>query len=225
MKLIIFDCDGTLVDSQHAIVAAMNKAFAAEGLWPPARSAVLGVVGLSLTSATLRLLPRPDRDLAETIANHYKSAFAELRSRPEHEEPMFPGARQAIEKLTARGDVVLGIATGKSRRGVDAFLERERLAPYFTTIQTADNHPSKPHPSMIMVAMAEAGAEPERTVMVGDTSFDVEMARSAEVAALGVSWGYHPARELVQAGAHLVIDDYAALEPAVDRLLAEAEVR
>lgn len=223
MKLIIFDCDGTLVDSQHAIVAAMNAAFAAEGLWPPTRAEVLSVVGLSLASACQRLLPRPDRELAERLAHHYKAAFSDLRRRPEHEEPLFPGARQAIEQLSARGDTLLGIATGKSRRGVDALFEREGLGHYFTTVQTADDHPSKPHPSMIMVAMAEAGAPPQRTIMVGDTSFDVEMALSASVAALGVSWGYHPVQELVEAGAHMVIDDYGALLPAIDKLLSGSD--
>ena len=222
MKLVIFDCDGTLVDSQHVIVAAMDAAFRARGLPPPPRAAVLDVVGLSLVPAVARLLPERDESLAEDLAQHYKAAFQDLRADPAHKEPMFPGARAALDRLLARDDVLLGIATGKSRRGVDIMLAREGLVSAFATIQTADTHPSKPHPSMILTALAEVGVEPHRAVMVGDTSFDIEMAREAGVAALGVAWGYHPVAELKEAGAHLIIDDYAALEPALAALLLPA---
>lgn len=223
MKLIIFDCDGTIVDSQHAIVAAMNEAFRSHGLPAPQRSAVVGVVGLSLGEAVQRLLPVDDSTVVHAVAESYKAAFAELRSRPDHEEPLFPGAREAIHRLAASPDVVLGVATGKSRRGVDVLFEREGLGAYFHTIQTADNHPSKPHPSMIERAIAETGSERGMTVMVGDTVFDVEMARYAGVGALGVAWGYHPPEVLARAGAHEVIDDYRALDGAIARVLANGK--
>lgn len=223
MKLIIFDCDGTIVDSQHAIVAAMNEAFRSHGLPAPQRSAVVGVVGLSLGEAVQRLLPVDDSAVVHAVAESYKAAFAELRSRPDHDEPLFPGAREAIHRLAASPDVVLGVATGKSRRGVDVLFEREGLGAYFHTIQTADNHPSKPHPSMIERAIAETGSERGMTVMVGDTVFDVEMARYAGVGALGVAWGYHPPEALARAGAHEVIDDYRALDGAIARVLANGK--
>jgi phosphoglycolate phosphatase len=225
MKLVIFDCDGTIVDSQHAIVAAMAAAFASHGLPEPAREAVIAVVGLSLTDAVARLVPGHDARSVGRLAESYKSAFADLRAREGHREPLFPGAREVIAALAERGDVVLGVATGKSRRGVDVLFEREGLARYFHTIQTADDHPSKPHPSMIERAMCEVGAERAGTVMVGDTVFDVEMARHAAVGAVGVTWGYHPAEELSRAGAHALVAGYEELTPAIDRLLADGPGR
>ncbi len=220
MRLVIFDCDGTLVDSQHAIVAAMGEAFAGEGLAVPPRERIVGVVGLSLGIAIARLVPEEDDpDRVDRLAEAYKLAFQGLRRRPDHAEPLYPGVREALARLAARGDV-LGIATGKSVRGVNGVLEREGIAGLFATIQTADTHPSKPHPSMILAAMEEAGATPAETVMIGDTTYDIEMARSAGAAAIGVAWGYHPTAALHGAGAHYVLDDCNALDDALDRVLS-----
>lgn len=220
MKLVIFDCDGTIVDSQHAIAASMFAAFEEHGLPRPARQDVLGVVGLSLIEAVNRLLPATaEQETALVVANSYKRAFADLRQQAGHHEPLYPGALDAIRALAARKDMLLGIATGKSRRGVDALFEREGLAPFFVTVQTADEHPSKPHPSMIFEAMLEVGAEAPDTVMIGDTTYDIEMARAADVSALGVDWGYHPATLLEAAGAHEIARQYADVPAAVDRLI------
>lgn len=224
MKLVIFDCDGTLVDSQHMIVAAMEGAFAAAGLPPPASDRVRGVIGLSLEDAVARLLHGDQRHRAGAIAEDYKAAFRELRQQEAHHEPLYPGVREAIGDLSHRDDVVLAIATGKSRRGVDAVLEREGLAGYFMSIQTADDHPSKPDPSMILKAMAESSACEADTLMVGDTVFDIEMAMNAGVQGVGVAWGYHPPEDLVQAGAALVIADSQELGPSLRALLDGREV-
>jgi phosphoglycolate phosphatase len=124
---------------------------------------------------------------------------------------MFPGASDAIGALSSRDDILLGIATGKSRRGVNGLLEREGLEGVFATIMTADDAPSKPHPAMIERAMDAVGAIPEDTVMIGDTTFDMLMARAASVTAIGVGWGYHEARELSEAGASAVVEDFASL--------------
>lgn len=225
MKLVIFDCDGTIVDSQHAIVAAMGLAFGAHGIVTPHRDQVLSVVGLSLGEAIARLLPAgTEASRVAVLSESYKLAFQGLRRDPSHNEPMFEGMRETIEALAARDDVVLGVATGKSRRGVAVLFERERLTDLFVTIQTADDHPSKPHPSMILKAMSETACEPIETIMIGDTTFDVEMARSAGAGAIGVGWGYHPREALTAAGAHALVDRCLDLELAIDKLLQRNEV-
>ena len=201
--LAIFDCDGTLVDSQHNIVMAMNDAFVRARLDPPERLATLNVVGLSLIEAMQMLLPEADPKLHHTMAEHYKQAFWRLRDKGMVEEPLYDGIADAIDALEADG-WLLGVATGKSDRGLALCLEYHGLTHRFVTLQTADRHPSKPHPSMIETAMADAGALPETTVMIGDTSFDMLMARNANVRAIGVSWGYHPPKDLHAAGAHAV---------------------
>lgn len=220
MKLVIFDCDGTLVDSQHVIVASMIEAFETEGLAAPGRESILGVVGLSLDIAVARFVPpASDLDVVDRIAESYKAAFGARRRRPDHAEPLYDGIRDTLEKLAARSNVVLGIATGKSRRGVDALLAREGLASLFTTIQTADTNPSKPHPSMVLTAMDETGIDAGDAVMIGDTSFDIEMAAAAGVLPVGVSWGYHPAEELWQSGAFAVANDCTELESILETFL------
>ena len=205
MKLVILDCDGTLVDSQNGICMAMEGAFTKLGLVAPAREATLAIVGLSLPEAFAALAPGHDEGKRAALADAYRQAFLELRRDPALHEPLYEGVAAAIETFAAREDLVLGIATGKSRRGVDRLIRREGWERRFVTVQTADEHPSKPHPAMILAAMAEAGVGPERTVMVGDTTFDMEMARAAGVGALGVAWGYHPPGDLRAAGAHGVI--------------------
>jgi len=221
MNLILFDCDGTIVDSQHIIVAAMETAFAGADLAPPHRAAILSVVGLSLIPAITQLLPDPaHHHHAHALAESYKGAFQHLRRDPAHYEPLYPGARHTIATLAERGDCVLGIATGKSRRGVDVLLERENLSGLFATIQTADTHPSKPHPSMITTACAETGTDANHVIMIGDTTYDMEMACAAGVIALGVAWGYHDSAALTAAGASTVVADYAELIPTLDRFFA-----
>jgi phosphoglycolate phosphatase len=222
MTLIIFDCDGTLVDSQHIIVTAMERAFAAHQLEPLERQRVLSIVGLSLPVAISQLLPEADPGLVLRVTEAYRDAFHDLRRDPAHNEPMFPGALEAIETLGGHADVVLGLATGKSRRGVDAILERFDLTSRFVTIQTADHHPSKPHPSMILKAIAEVGADPAETIMIGDTTFDIEMARAAEVGAIGVAWGYHPVVALERAGAHVIVERCSDIVTAIRDRLARA---
>ncbi len=210
-QLIIFDCDGTLVDSQHMIVAAMERAFGTVDLAPPRREAVLGIVGLSLPQAISRLAEGANEEMVMRITNGYKGAFGELRQNPDNQEPMYEGAHEAILDLAGRDGVVLGIATGKSRAGVDRLLERFELGGCFATIQTADDAPSKPHSGMIDQAILETGADTAATVMIGDTTFDMEMARNAGVKALGVSWGYHPVEALRSVGAHDIADDFPQL--------------
>ncbi|MGR3467151.1 MAG: HAD-IA family hydrolase [Shimia sp.] len=191
-SLVLWDVDGTLVDSQAHIVGAMGRAFAAQGLAPPARQDILGIVGLSLPQAMARLAPGAD---SERLVVDYKQAFQDLRAVLGRDgAPLYPGIRAVLDGLNAREDLVQGVATGKSRRGLDHVLELHELAGHFVTRQDADGHPSKPHPSMALTAMAEAGAD--RGVMIGDTTYDMEMGRAAGLRTIGVAWGYHPVSAL-----------------------------
>ena len=201
IRLAIFDCDGTLVDGQANICRAMESAFAASGLAPPPRAAIRRIVGLSLVEAMRVLAPAGDHD---RLAVDYKAAFVALREDGGlDDEPLFDGIVEALDGLIADG-WTLGIATGKSDRGLAHVLAHHGLRDRFATLQTADRHPSKPHPAMIRTALAEAGARAEDAAMIGDTSFDIAMARAAGVRAIGVDWGYHPAAELLAAGADAV---------------------
>lgn len=210
VRLVVFDCDGTLVDSAATIVACVQGAFADLRLEPPPAQAVRRIVGLSLTEAMLRLLPEPDVAVAGRLAEAYKAAFAAHRTRPDHDEPLFPGAPEVLDALKARG-VPMGVATGKAMRGLRFVLARHDLGPYFATLQTADLHPSKPHPAMLEAAMREVGAEPAETLLVGDTTFDVLMARAAGAVPVGVAWGNHPAEELREVGAVHILAEFGEL--------------
>jgi phosphoglycolate phosphatase len=202
-RLALFDCDGTLVDSQSAICLAMEECFAGAQLEPPERSATRRVVGLSLVEAMRALLPEAEPDFHVALSESYKASFARLRMQGEVEEPLFEGIEELIAGLEARG-WLLGVATGKSDRGLRHCLERHGLHARFVTLQTADRHPSKPHPSMAEAALAEAGADPHSSMMIGDTSYDIAMAKAAGLTAVGVGWGYHDPEELLAAGADFV---------------------
>ncbi len=216
VRLVIFDVDGTLVDSQADILGAMTRAFHAQGLDVPERDKILGIVGLSLPEAMARLAPDEAAAMQAELVEGYKRAYVEMRAKvgAAQSSPLYPGARAVLERLHAVPDLLMGVATGKSKRGLDKLVHAHDLKRFFVTQQVADFHPSKPHPSMIVQAMADAGVAAEDTVMVGDTSFDMEMAAAAGVQAIGVSWGYHPVHAL--RGARHVLDDFAALPGALN---------
>ena len=210
-RLVIFDVDGTLVDSQGHILAAMELAFTALGRDMPVRAQVLSIVGLSLPVAMARLAPELPTSGQSKLVSAYKDAFAALRA--QDLSPLYPGAMDVLAQLARQDDLVLGIATGKSRRGLNHLVAAHGWAEQFTTMQVADDHPSKPHPAMIHACLRETGIAPENTVMVGDTTYDMDMARAAGVHALGVGWGYHPAKAL---GPH-VAQNFAELPAALTR--------
>ena len=217
LRLVIFDVDGTLVDSQADILAAMKMACEACGVAVPAREQILGVVGLSLDVMMPILAPQADAVTHAAMVRGYKDAYMTLRAEAgaAQSSPLYPGARDTLDALHAQPDVLLGVATGKSRRGLDKLIDAHGLDQYFVTQQVADFHPSKPHPSMVLTALSEAGVEARDAVMVGDTSFDLDMAASAGVAGIGVAWGYHPRDRL--GAAHYVIDRFDQLAPVLDQ--------
>lgn len=220
LRLVVFDVDGTLIDSEHNIVAAMTEAWSRMELGVPEPADVRRIIGLSLVEACAALLPWAPHNLHRSVAEAYKDAFRALRLLPDTEEPLFPGVMAALDELERAG-YLLGLATGKSRRGVQSMLDGHGLHGRFLTIQTADDNPGKPNPAMLQRAAAECGVDPARVVMIGDTTYDMLMANSAKAAALGVSWGYHSLAELHDAGARMVIDSFNNLAEVVATLTGE----
>lgn len=214
-KLIVFDCDGTLVDSQHMICAAMQKAYDSHHLPCPSRDRLLSIVGLSLHEAFARLGAEEADFPVASLVEAYRSAFFRLRQERVGMEPLYAGAREAVEQLAALEAFRLGIATGKSQRGVRMVLGHHGLLQCFSTIKTADDAPSKPHPGMVLDAMREVGTQPDDTIVIGDTVYDIQMAHAAGTRAIGVGWGYHAVDDLRSAGADMVIDSFAQLLPAL----------
>ena len=203
--LVVFDCDGTLVDGQAAICETMELAFRNTGLAAPERNKVRRIVGLSLPFALRELAPDATDDERHAVVEAYKAGYRELRLSGALREPLYAGIAALIDELDAEGRL-LGVATGKSDRGLHACLDTHGIKHRFVSLQTADRHPSKPHPAMLEAALGDAGVAPTDAVMIGDTSFDMEMAQAAGVRAIGVAWGYHEPRELLDAGASAVAE-------------------
>lgn len=209
--LVVFDCDGTLVDSQANIILAMQQTFARAGLELPSHHAIRRIVGLSLVESMQQLVPAATAEQHIALAQDYKNAFQRLRGAQQLvAEPMFAGVRDLLAILHARG-IALAVATGKSDRGLRLCLDHHGLSDYFVSLQTADRHPSKPDPSMLLTAMYECSKSANQTIMIGDTIFDMAMALNAGVTAIGVDWGYHDRDELLAQGARHVVDDAGQL--------------
>lgn len=204
LRLAVFDCDGTLVDSQSSIVAAMHAACDHHGFARPGADAVRRVVGLPLEVAIQHLLPQVDVGFSQVMSETYKSAFFDLRQGGHVNEPLFDGVGGVLDQLDHAG-WLMGVATGKSWRGLNSTLSHHGLMGRFVTHQTADRAQGKPHPEMMLNALRDTGVEPEHAVMIGDTTYDVEMAVNAGVKTIAVAWGYHEAQELMDAGALCVV--------------------
>ena len=202
-RLAIFDCDGTLVDSGATIYQALAEAFDEHRIALPPQSECRRVIGLSLTEAMAALVPDHDPGRHQELAETYKRCFFTARQQGRVEEPLYDGIIDLLDRLEADG-WLLAVATGKSDRGLRHCLEGHGIDARFVSLQTADRHPSKPSPQMVLAAMADAGSEPGSTVVVGDTSFDMAMAVAAGAAGIGVAWGYHDADDLLAAGARAV---------------------
>lgn len=210
LRLVVFDWDGTLADSTAIIESAMSAAFTACGHAPPAAEAVRAFVGLRLDVIVARLLPGGDPADHAALVTAYRQAWASQMDRPELAERLFPGVREGLAALDG-GSRLLAVATGKSRNGLNRCLALHGLARHFACLQTPDDAPGKPHPGMVLAAMDRLGVPPERTVVVGDTAWDMEMARAAGATALGVTWGCHPPDALLAAGAEALYSDFPSL--------------
>jgi len=209
-RLAIFDCDGTLIDGQASICEAMEAAFATCNLTAPGRNSIRRAVGLSLPIAISRLLPDADRETCLTLTQAYKQAFGKARAEGRISQPLIPGIDDVLDALQSEG-WQLAVATGMSDKGLTHCLATHGISDRFISLQTADRHPSKPHPSMIHTALFDADTQARNAVMIGDTCFDIDMACQAGVRGIGVNWGYHPPDELMAAGAQFVADTPAEL--------------
>jgi phosphoglycolate phosphatase len=219
VRLALFDCDGTLADSQHGIVAAMRGAFTANALPPPSDQAIRQSVGLSVERALATLAVGADAALLDALADAFRTAYFDLHDGAAQGEPLYPDITATLQSLADSG-WTLGIATGKSRRGLDRLLALHGLQHLFATLQTADLHPSKPDPAMVRAALRETGCAPGRCVVIGDTSYDMAMARAGGAVALGVGWGYHAPAELVGAGAVAVASQVTDIQQIIEGLIA-----
>ena len=202
-RLAIFDCDGTLVDSQANICLAMEHAFGEAGMVPPPRNAIRRIVGLSLFEIMRALLPDADDAVHSDMVERYRASYLALRNNGLEHEPLYDGMGELLSDLYDNG-WLLGVATGKSDRGLERCLDFHGIKGLFATLQTADRHPSKPHPSMIHQALADAGLAD--AVMIGDTVYDIHMGVAAGCKTIGVGWGYHPLNELRVAGADHIVE-------------------
>lgn len=219
MPLIVFDMDGTLIDTHGLIAEHMATAFSGNGLPEPTPADVRQIIGLSLPVAISRLANSADALVVDRLVDSYKTAYRESLEHHTDREPLFPGAREALDRLRNSPATLLGIATGKGLSGVHRILGNHGLTSHFVTLQTPDHNPSKPDPGMLLRAMAETGMGPNETIMVGDTVFDIELAVNAGCQSVGVTWGYHDPGDLVRAGAGAMIDSYDELDAALIRVL------
>ncbi len=217
MRLVIFDLDGTLIDSVGLIVETVTNTFRAVNEPVPDERAIRAVSGITARDALAILAPAATSERIDTLMDsyriHYRGSAGVAR------EPLFNGALEALDRLQADPATILAVATGKGYNGAVTLLERHGIIGRFHSIQTPDHNRGKPDPQMIDTAMAKAGATREQSVMIGDTVHDMRMARAARVKAIGVTWGYHEKSELIAEGADIVIDDFADLDAAIDKLV------
>jgi len=210
-RLAIFDCDGTLVDSQAHVCDVMEQVFRTYNLPVPSRNEIRRTVGLSLSKAISYLSDNIEDQILHSLVSEYKTRFKALRDNGVLQEPLYDGIRDLLSSIKSEG-WLLAIATGKSSRGLKACLEHHKLQDLFVSLQTADQNPSKPNTQMLEAILFEAGVERQEAVMVGDTIFDIFMARDAGLRAIGVAWGYHSPKELLDAGAEVIADNAGHLK-------------
>lgn len=205
MKLVLFDCDGTLVDSAHVIYRCMQASFDDHGFVPPSLSETKSIIGLSLHDAIEILLKDQKTEQLDKMVQDYKDHFFKIRTQENLLEPLYDGIRDLLDQLKKQDELILGVVTGKSTRGLIAILEGHGLKDHFLPIRTADDCPSKPHPAMITECCDEVGIDASSTYVIGDSTFDMDMANHAKAKSIGVDWGYASVAELKNSGANHII--------------------
>ncbi len=220
LRLVVFDMDGTLIDSQDVIIEAMGRAFSRIGMPAPSAAQTRSIIGLSLDKAVSTIAPSLSPAEVTAGVDAYRESFIEMRAETgaEAAAPMYPGAMDALERLHQQDATLMGVATGKARRGLDHAYASHGIGHFFVTHQTADGHPSKPHPSMLFQALNDTGVDAERAVMIGDTEFDIAMGKAAGFATIAVSWGYHSLDRIKAAAPDYIIDGYAELDATLENI-------
>ncbi len=206
-ELIVFDWDGTLMDSEEKIVRCFSAAATDVGLHDPGRDAVRNIIGLGLPEAMQALYPGLAATKQDQLVERYREHFLH---RDRTAMPLFPGVAEGLAALVGQG-YLLAVATGKARRGLDRVLEQTNTARYFTVTRCVDEACSKPHPRMLADILARTGVAADDAIMVGDTVYDMQMAASAGVAALAVSYGVHEKERLLRENPLACLDSFAAV--------------
>ncbi len=204
--LIVFDWDGTVMDSTAVIAGSIQAACRDLGLTVPSDEAARHVIGLGLAQALRHAVPDAPEMMYEPLIERYRHYFLAQ----DMAIPLFEGARETIAELHAEG-YWLGVATGKSRVGLNRVMESSGMTGYFHATRTADQTFSKPHPAMLLELMEELAVTPDRTLMIGDTTHDVLLAQNAGVDVVAVAYGAHPPEQLQQLDPLALLNDFAAL--------------
>ncbi len=220
MRLIIFDCDGTLVDSQQTIITATETALSAYDFAPPSRRDILYAVGLPIDVAMRQHVPQASDEQIVNMLDVYRDTYQQLSQQDDRGQVMFDGMHEQIVELGEMDETLLGIITMKSRRGLSRVVDAYDIRGFFQVLKSADDGPGKPAPDLMLDAMAETGMTPDQTVMVGDTSFDVMMAKAAGTMAIGVGWGYQTVEELSDSGADEIANTPTELRTLLSKFTA-----
>ncbi|WP_428604593.1 HAD-IA family hydrolase [Sedimenticola sp.] len=206
-KLLVFDWDGTLMDSEARIVSCVRAATQDMAIETPADEQIRDIIGLGLKEALEKLFPGSDAPFKERFIDFYRHYFLHEDSTPSR---LFPHVREVLDYLASQ-DYLLAVATGKGRPGLNKVLQETGLAPRFHATRCADETFSKPHPEMLLQIMDELGVTPADTLMIGDTEYDLQMAINAGTHGLAVSYGVHTVDRLNQFNPLGCLDDISEL--------------
>lgn len=221
MKLIIFDVDGTIIDSLGIIHGAMWRAFERNDLDKPTRLQTKSIIGLTLNKAIATLMGCEVNDHVEKVTDDYRSIYAQLQQDESMQSVLYDGIEDVIRQLDGREDVLLALATGKSRKGMLHMVADHGFEDVFAVMRSADDCPSKPSPVMIDECCEVAGVPAECSVMIGDSGFDMAMAKAAGAKAIGVAWGYQEVKQLKATGGMAIAQIPSDLPGLIDQVLGD----